>query len=468
VSNGLPGSGSGFIGTAPGTVNTPVTELGRQVGAPARIQRDIAFQPPVDPLTGKSAAIAKIVYRDIPIIDAITQWSVDGMRAALRSHMWGIFNDSAQLCDAILGDDRVQATLASCLSGLFGREVIFEPANDSAAAKECLDDWVECWPRLATPAAMSTMGAYGKIMGWTDAQLAWDTTGPIWCPEFRPWHPRFEFYHWTARCMVAISQDGLLPVIAGDGKWFSFQPYGQYRGWIRGAIRSTAEPWLIRHWAFRDWARYSEIHGIPIMKAYAPAASDPAQRDPFELAVANLGSEGRILLPRGVDGSIGYDVAFAEPQDQSWESFPGLIDRCDMAIVLSILMQNLTTEVKGGSFAATTSHMDIRQGGIVYDNVAWRTGIRQQIARPFALFNHGDPDLAPKTQWDVTSRDEFASNAKQFIEFGTGVEMLRRGGIEFIDQDAVRRFANERFGLRGLPAFKIVEPVSSGMGGGGR
>jgi phage gp29-like protein len=429
-----------------------------------------AFSNPVDPL--KRGRDVRIVIRDIPNVETVTEWSVHGLREALRNQIRGQFDAPAQLADAILGDDRVQATIGSRISGLFGREVIFEPSRDKAvrgskAAREALDAWVECWPMLATPAALTEMQAYTILMGFEPAQLLWGTNDDgLDCPTLRPWHPRFTYYHWTERVLYAIGQDGQEPITPGDGKWVLHAPFGEYRGWIRGAIRACAEPWLMRHWAFRDWARYSEKHGIPILKAYSPAASDETQRDAFEQALAQLGSESTILLNRGVDGVNSYDVEFAEPSDDSWQSFPGLIDRCDMSIVLAIMFQNLTTEVKGGSFAATSAHMDVRQGGLEFDNAAWRHTIRTQIARPFAFMNFGDPRLAPWTRYDITPRDELAANADQFSKFGTAVEVLRRGGIEFDDPKALRRFAAKRFGLRQMPTFKIVPPVTSGGGGG--
>jgi phage gp29-like protein len=442
--------------------------------APASIPNDRpGFQPPRDPLRSvpNTKFAAKVVYRDIPNVDAVTEWTVQGLRGALRSQVIGVFDAPGQLADAILGDDRVQATIGSRISGLFGREVIFEASNDpgvkgSRAAKEALDAWVSCWPRFATAAAMTEMAAYAILMGFEPAQILWDTSESIWCPILRPWHPRFTYYHWDLRHYIAISQDGQIPIVPGDGKWVLHAPFGDYRGWIRGAIRACAEPWLMRHWAFRDWARYSEKHGIPITKAIAPAASDEMQRDAFEAAVAQLGSESTILLNQGVDGQNGFDVQFAEPTDDSWQSFPGLIDRCDMSIVLAILFQNLTTEVKGGSFAATTAHMDIRQGGLEFDNNAWRYTLRQQIARPFCEFNFGDPRLAPWTKYDVVPRDEFISNAEMFNKFGTAVEVLRRGGVEFTSS-GLRKFAAKRFGLRGLPPFKIVPPVGKSGGAAG-
>jgi len=135
--------------------------------------------------------------------------------------------------------------------------------------------------------------------------------------------------------------------------------------------------------------------------------------------------------------------------------------------VLALMFQNLTTEVKGGSFAATTAHMDIRQGGLQFDNAAWRWTIWQQVARPFAWLNFGDPDLAPITDNDVTPREEYEHNAKQFQEFGKAVQVLRQGGVKFLDTEQLRKFCSEKFGLDGLPDFEITDPVSGSSGGGG-
>lgn len=444
-------------------------EIAKGIGQPPASQVD-SSNPAIqayDPLQGKTQGSAKVIYRDLPIINTVNTWSVHGVREALIAHMIGIFYLSGQLADSLLGDPRIQATIGSRISGLFGREVIFEPADDSMAAKEVLVAWMKVWPKLATAAAMTEMQAYAILQGFEPGQLVWDTAKTPWQPYLRPWHTRFVYYHWDLRRYIAISQNGPVVIEPGNGKWVLHAPYGQYRGWIRGANRAVSEPWLMRHWGMRDFARWSEKHGIPITKALAPAASDEVQRDAFERALAQLGTESTILLPRGVDEQFSYDIDFAEPQSESWEGFPGLVDRCDMDIVLSIMFQNLTTEVKGGSFAATSAHMDIREGGIQFDNESWCHTIGEQIARPFAFFNFGDADLAPKTRWDVPKLSEHSAAADQFSKFGTAIEVLARGGIEFLDSDEVQKFAAERFGLKGLPRFIIGKPPSSSMGGGG-
>ena len=371
--------------------------------------------------------------------------------------MMGIFERSGQLCDSILGDDRVMATLGSRRAGLFGRDIRFRPANDSSAAKEVLQAWEDHWPQFSGDSSLGIMSDYEVLMGFSDAQLVWDTEA-LWKPYLRHWHPRYQYWNWDVRKMIALSQDGQWPIIPGNGKWVHHSRFGLQRCWIRGAIRAVAEPFLGRHWARRDLLRWTEKHGLAIVLAETPMSADPGERSQFVQQVANLGSESTILLGKGVDEHNSYGLDLLEAKSLGWEGFVGAIDHCDMAIVLALLFQNLTTEVKGGSFAATSAHMDIRDSGIQDDNAAWRATIHDQIARPFAFFNFGDPELAPWTEWDVASRSNYQQNALQFKDFGTAIEVMARGGVRFNNTDELRSFAKERFGLDGLPSFTINDP----------
>lgn len=461
---GLPAPGAG--------VPFDVLAAANKAAAPYNaVLNDPAFQQPVDATRGLTAATAKLIYRDIPLVTIQNTWSVEQARGALYAHMIGMFDASAQLCDSILGDDRVTACLNAKATALFGREPRFKAANDSAAAKECLRAWQAWWPRMTVDSAIRELGDYATLMGFAHAQLLWDTTqkGIAFAPLIRPWHSRFEYYDWTIRRYMAMTQDAVVPIIPGNGKWLEHAPYGSYRGWIRGAIRPVTEPWMLRHFGFRDMARFGEVHGNPTRKGWVPAVGDPFERKAFEDALTNLGADTALIVPRGVDGQNGdgYDYELVEARSTAWEVHPAQIDRCDVAIVLAILMVNLTTEVKSqGSYAATDSQMDKERGGTQFDNQAWMNTFYTQLARPFAYLNYGDADLAPWTWYDVVGRDEYAQNAKQLQAFSTAVEVLRRGGVQFENPDDVRQWASERFGLEGMPRIKFVEPVSSGLGGG--
>ena len=437
----------------------------RTVGAGDPVRNDPAFQLPHDALNDPGTRErATRVYRDVPIVTIQNAWTVPDVRRALWSHMSGMFELSGQLMDSMLGDDRVQATLGSRLSGLFGREVRSEPANDSRAAREVQDAWMSHFPVMLSSGAIPESQVHTIFMGVGNGQILWDISDPKipFKPYPRPWHPRYEYFDWITRKYIAISQDGNLPVLPGDGKWYQNAPFGSYRGFVRGAVRAVAEPWLIRHFAIRDWARFSEVHGLPTRIGYSPSTADPGERSQFEQRIACLGSEPTLLIARGVDKEskdTGYGYELVEAESTSWEAFPGLRDQCDMAIVLAIMFQNLTTEVSGGAFASTKSHMDIRQQGLQHDNAGWKATLHRDFARPFAFLNYGDASLAPWTYFDVTSREDYANNAKQWQAFGTGLEVLRRGGIKFKDQAAVRDFAKKRFNLSEMPEFDITDPV---------
>ena len=264
------------------------------------------------------------------------------------------------------------ATSRSRVTGLFGRPVKFKPADSSDAAKEVCDAWEKHWPQFAGGAGLQLTHLYQIHMGWAASQLTWDTSGPLDLPRLQFWHPRYTYYHWPLRRYVALSQERQIAIEPGNAEWLLHAPHGEYRGWIFGAIRPLTEQWLYRHFGARDMARFSEVHGLPTRKGKVPANSDPVERSKFEGSLSQLGSDSAIIVPQGVDGVNSYDYELVEASDTAWESFPGLIDRADMDIVLAILMVNLTTEVTGGAFAATKAHMDKERGGTEFDNQAWK------------------------------------------------------------------------------------------------
>lgn len=431
------------------------------------------LQGTIDPTKDLTKSKAKTVYGDIPLITIQNSWSVPEARSALFAHLIGIFYTSAMLWESILGDDRVTACLNSKATALFGREVIHKPAEGpakgSAAAKECADAWVTWWPRMSGGPAFRMMQDYTCGMGFAHSQLIWPSvTGLEFAPMLRPWFPQFEYYDWAIRRFMAMGDGATIPIVPGDGKWVEHAPYGSYRGWIRGAIRPVCEPWMLRHFGFRDMARFGEVHGNPTRKGYVPAVADPVERSNFETSLAGLGADAAIIVPRGVDSQAnnGYDYELVEAVSKSWEVHPAQIDRCDMAIVLAILMQNLTTEVNGGSYGAAKVHMDVRQGGTQFDNQAWRHTIYTQIARPFAFLNFGDADLAPTTSWDVVGTDEYEHNADQWNKAATGMNQFAQAGMRFSDPEEVREWMSNTMGLKKFPKFTLTEPkVAGGFGG---
>lgn len=448
----------------------PLDELSRQYLAGLKGGVEIEGRT-LDATDSNTKARAKLVYRDVPLVTVQNTWTIEQGRGAMYSHLSGIFYASGMLCDSMIGDDRISSTLNSRASAWLGRETCFEAANDSSAAKECLVAWQKWWPRFSSGAAIRETSDYGTMMGFAHDQLLWDTTQPglDYAPSMHPWHPIFTYYDWDLRCFMAIGQDATIPIVPGNGKWVEYAPFGSYRGWIRGALRSCVEPWFLRHFGFRDMARFGEVHGNPTRVGEVPIVGDPVERAAFERSLAGLGADTALIVPKGVDANdgTGYGYKLVEANSGSWQVHPAQIDRCDMAIVLALLMVSQTTEV-GGSVYGPKVAQDIRSEGSQLDNQTWKRTIYNQVARPFAYLNFGDANLAPWTWWDVVGSDEYANNARQFQAVGTAIETLTRGGVKFKNAAAVRQWISRTFGLKNFPAFTIGSPPAPAGGGFGK
>lgn len=417
---------------------------------------DPAWAPPGDPLAGVNlAAQAGVVHREIPIVVTATGWEVPTARRALQDLAVGLFDAPGQLADDVMGSDsRTQAALQARLS-ILGRPVDFRLPHkyrDSSLARECLAAFVEAWPTMATEATMGELQRWAIMMGFGIAQIQWDTSGDYAIPRPLPWHPRYTYFHWLYRCYVAITMDRQEPIIAGDGSWIIHAPHGEYRGWMRGGLRAITPWWLGRHYALRDWMRYSERHGLPIVLFKSPAVGDPIQQSTIRFQLANLGQESVLHLPQNPPPVQSYDVDLLEARDTAHEGFRMLIAACDSEITLTLMAQTLTTSMPaegGSSYAAARIHAGVLQGLMEADARALSMTVYQQIARPFAAMNFGNADLAPRVVWDVTPFEDAKTKALAFMQIAEALNFMRVAGFQLDPRD-VRRLINNT-----IPGFRI-------------
>ena len=447
----------------PGSGRIAASMGGEFANSPPPKTDDPAFQPPRDPLRGGGAGGAKqraaVIHREIPNVITQTGWGVQAVRTALQDFVGGKFDLASQLNDAIASDSRVQSANRQRSGGLLGRPVRFklpERFKDDDRAKKCLKAWENHWPNMEAEPALLDMLETSASMGLSYSQLLWDTSRTIWKPYLQTFNARYSYYHWTRREHVAVTLDGQYPITPGDAHWVLHAPYGQYRGWMRGSLRAVAQWWLARSYALRDWARYCERHGFPILIADTPFGADPNDISTYQSQLTQLGQESVLQVPGSVDVTKygKYDLRYLEPADENWQAFKALIEQCNDEITLALLGQNLTSQVKEGSLAAARVHADVRQSILESDARALAKTIYNQISRPFAALNFGDADLAPRVEWDIRPQEDMEQKARTFGAFSAALFQLRQAGLTVQDAD---RFAR-RFGLGGLN-LKEVPPV---------
>jgi phage gp29-like protein len=451
-------SGSGFV-RVPTANDFGGSRILDATGAPYSISRD--------PLPGADKARATGVVRDIPVSIVALRWTVAEIAQALESHALGQFASSAMLADAIGGDDRVQAALGSRVGALFGLPISFGRGAADASG-EVLEAWKQAYPRCTESPlvgnALSEIKRWAHLLGFGVGEIQWDTSVTPWQPFLRPLHPMHFWLDVNRRTLVASTVDGPVDVTPGDGRWFVHAPNGVQRGYMQGAVRALALPWLLRSLARRDWARYSERHGLPLIRAVMPAMAKAEDKDRFVSSLATMGTEAVVSLPQGIDGT-GFDVSLIEAASQSWEGFDRLIVRCDSAITLCLQWQNLTTEVKEGSFAAARVHSDVKQSAVEFDESTLSRDVDWQIGRPFALWNYGNALAAPSTHWDVTPLEDKIAECQALETFARALASLRQAG-EAIDVAALAKAYRVRLPLAQAAAARSAPIYAYHMTGG--
>jgi phage gp29-like protein len=363
---------------------------------------------------------------DIPL-QTFSVWdSVQLVQAALTDLENGLFLNASILCDAMGRDDRITATLSARINGLLALPLDFTPGIDNAKGKKVAEDLKACWGQIFPEGELSQLLKWGRLAGAAPGELTWSNvkapgegSGKRWLPKLKVWHPQFLSWRWDWRDFsINTATEGIQRVETGRGRWTLYTPSGRYPAWQSALVRGLAIPFLIRWWAYRDWARYSEKHGLPIFKAMVPKNADRDIKERFFNSLAALGNENTVKLEQGSKEEGQFDIGLLEPTANTWEAFKGLIEQCDSSIAILLLGQNLTTEVKGGSLASAKVHERVRGDFLAADAGSLATFIREEVLKPWAAFNYGDPELAPTPKWAIDPPEDTQKTAATALAAG--------------------------------------------------
>jgi phage gp29-like protein len=360
----------------------------------------------------------QVQYREIPVI---TNWrqtdSINTLRSIMQDHERGMFLSSALFVDEVLSDDRISGVLDTRISGLLCADLTFTPSDDRkksaklarllGGSDESKDDGL--WWKMADLDAKKELLKWKIMLGVAVGQIVWDTNNGQWLPRVVPWHPRNMRWNMAIE-RFQLSTNGANSFLTGndynvtlrnfqlgdapDGKWFI---WGQRRSWMTGAIRYLGQKYVDRQWNERDWSRYCEKHGIGIIEGKVPSGGGEEEKERFLNDLRNIGNETTMICPQAPAGEPSYGIQLHEATAKTWETFQARKHEIDTDIAISLLGQNLTTEVKGGSLAAASIHEGIRIDKKRADAELYRQ-LREQVLIPWVAYNFktDKPDsLAP-------------------------------------------------------------------------
>jgi phage gp29-like protein len=387
---------------------------------------------------------------------AVTQWSpglkplwtISEVRNALRQHAEGDFSLSSQLVDAMGEDDLIPGVLEKRTDALLGSDFELCPVeepNQQLSKRLAAKYGDASWYATCPESELEDFDRWLVMLGVAIGVLDWQRGGSVWSAKLRTLHPQFLRWDSFRRRWLYTAEEGILEVTPGDGTWV-LASYGA-RGWMKGAVRPLAVPWISKQLTVRDWNRYNERHGLPIIKAFAPAIADDADQDQFWEDIRGIQSETVAQLPTNLDDNgAKFDLELLEAKDNSFQSFKDLLDRADRRITVTLLGSNLSTEVATqGSLAATKVHRGVEQAKAAADEKKFSTTIREQVLYPVITFNQQVPlEVVPWPHWDVAPPEDDKANADAAKAFGDALVSLGKAGYEVDNLDEMA----ERYGLK--------------------
>lgn len=380
-----------------------------------------------------------------------SEWdSVGLVKQAIRNIELGNFDAAALVVDAMTRDDRIDGILQKRCEAVPSLPMHFEPgkkSNDKIVA--ATEDNYQC---MLPQSAVAEISKWGLMCGLGVGQLLWAQKDGLMVPTMKVWHPRFVQFRWDTYTFWINTTVGQVELKHGDGQWVLYTPRGLDRAYMMGRVRSLYVPWLIRQWGWRDWARYDEVHGLPIRKAHVPTNAQDDDKARFLRECAALGSESVVRLPRDIQGGeeTGFDLTLLEATGTSYESFGALMTEANSCLAINILGQNLSTEVKGGSFAAATSHSDVEAALVVRDAFALEACFKTGVLQPFTALNFGNPEMVCVAHYKTEPPEDAELTAKTTKELGDGISALTAAGVK-VDADELMSRLN-------LPVTAPYEP----------
>ena len=447
------------------------TSRSRKLRGVERAAAQRAYEARARPYEARERRLVAAASRDT--VRAVTQWTtgiapkwtIEGVRAALKKHALGDFYDSARLVDSMGEDDNLPGLIDKRITRLLGEDFELRPVEEKGkrASGALVKRFEASWWDMFPEAELAELLKWYRMLGVGLGVLDWNLGERVWAPKLRTLHPQFLRYDQWQRKWFFRAREGELEVTPGDGKWVLLTD-GQ-QGWMRGLVRPIAISWIAKQLTIRDWNRYNERHGLPIIKAFAPAIADDEDKENYWEDVKSLNSETTAQLVTHLDESgAQYDLELLEAKDQSWESFERMLDRCDRRFTVLILGANMNTEVGGqGTRAGAEQHADELRQLAHADGLKLSTELRWQGLWPVCAFNVASTDLAviPWPHWATESEEDLTEAAKAVEMFGRGLRVLRLAGYDVENVDELA----EKYGLK-LIKRKEPEPALAPNTGG--
>ncbi len=180
-------------------------------------------------------------------------------------------------------------------------------------------------------------------------------------------------------------------------------------------------PVTFKKGGLKFWVIFTEKYGMPFLIAKQPRGTGQQETNKFADQLEAMVQDAIAVIPD--DSSI--DILKSDGK-ASADIYNKLIEYCDTQISIAILGQNLTTQVEGGSYAASQSHMQVRKDIIDADKKLVEKALNQLIKWIYALnFNSSDSSYPVFSMWEEEDVDKDLAERDAKLTASMGKSNLR-------------------------------------------
>ncbi|HBE44262.1 MAG TPA: DUF935 domain-containing protein [Deltaproteobacteria bacterium] len=173
-------------------------------------------------------------------------------------------------------------------------------------------------------------------------------------------------------------------------------------------------PITFKRGGMKFWVIFTEKYGMPYLIGKKPRGTSKEETDALADVLENMVQDAVAVIPD--DSSV--EIKEASGKSASADIYERLLEFCKTEVSIAILGQNLTTEVKGGSYAAAQSHMAVRQDIVDSDKKLVANTLNELIRWIFEInFGSGEPPVF--SMWEEEDVDlDLAQRDKTLTEAG--------------------------------------------------
>lgn len=377
----------------------------------------------------------------------VSTWSVAAVRAALDDLERGKMRNPSLLADAVERDPVIASALSTRVRMLVSKsalpfDLLDSEEGDGRKLRSVAARQRELWWSMLPESAMAPLLRNAIMLGVAVGYVEWATEGGEWIPRLRwlpphnlEWHATSDQGKADPHYTYSTATGERMRVTPGDGSWFLHEPNGE-RSYMQGALRSLAMLYRMRLDAYRDWIRYAEKHGLPILGVSEPhwasddvEGSSSTQADEFYAQFGDLGSESVLRLPQGPTPDDGkWEAGWIEPTSDAWQTFREALRELGADIDRVLLGRDQNAGARGGDGELSSERVRVEY--LSSDTEPLATSIREQVLKPWAAFQWGDARLAGWPRWDTRPPPDLERRARTLDLIGDALGKLSLLGVE--------------------------------------